>query len=76
VDAVLAVATLLGTVTLAVIAVLLLTRMIKTILELRKITTGMHVVLGWTLGQVLADPAARPSRVDGASTGGRKLGSG
>ncbi|MDX6719957.1 MAG: hypothetical protein QOJ63_2211, partial [Solirubrobacteraceae bacterium] len=45
-DAVLAVATLLGTVTLAVTAVWLLTRLIKTIVELRRITTGMHVVLG------------------------------
>jgi hypothetical protein len=75
-DAVLAVATLLGTVTLAVTAVWLLTRLIKTIVELRRITTGMHVVLGWTLGQVLSDPSAHPSRVDGASTRGRKLGSG
>jgi hypothetical protein len=75
-DAVLAVATLLGTVTLAVLAVWLLTRLIKTIVELRRITTGMHLVLGWTLGQVLGDPAIRPCRGDGASTGGRKLGSG
>jgi glycerol-3-phosphate acyltransferase PlsY len=75
-DAVLAVVTLLGTVTLAVMAVWLLTRLIKTIVELRKITTGMHVVLGWTIGQVLADPVAHPSRVDGTSAGARKLESG
>lgn len=75
-DAVLAVVTLLGTMTLAVLAVWLLTRLIKTIVELRRITTGMHVVLGWTIGQVLGDPTTGPSRVDATASGARKLESG
>jgi hypothetical protein len=76
VDAVLAVVTLVGTVTLAVMAAWLLTRLIKTIVELRKITTGMHVVLGWTIGRVLAAPASDSASVDGTAARGHTLGSG
>jgi len=71
-DAFLAVVTLLGTVTLAILAGWLLTRLIRTVAELRKITTGMHAMLGWTVGQVLADPPG----VDRAPAGGSEFGSG
>jgi hypothetical protein len=33
----------------------LLTRLVRTIVELRKITVGLNEVLGWSAGQVLAE---------------------
>jgi hypothetical protein len=41
--------------TLAVFAGVLLARMMKAILELHKVTTGLHDVMRWTLGRVAAE---------------------
>ncbi len=66
-DVAVALVSLLGAVTLAVLAARLLTRLVKTIVELRKITIGLHT-LRWALGNVAADS----SIVDGTVTNGRK----
>lgn len=44
--------------TLGVIAFLLLTRMFKTIRDLRGVTTGLNDTMRWAVGQVAAADAA------------------
>jgi len=63
---------LLGAATVAVIAVWLLTRLVRTIVELKKITTGLHT-LGWALRNL---PPADPPVAHGTVANGRRLGSG
>ncbi|MDX6681215.1 MAG: hypothetical protein QOG94_1254 [Solirubrobacteraceae bacterium] len=43
------------------VALFLLTRMFRTIVELRKVTVGLHDVLGWAAGNVLNESHARGS---------------
>jgi hypothetical protein len=62
---------LVGAATVAVVAVWLLTRLVRTIVELKKITTGL-ATLGWALRNLPADPPV----VHGIVANGRKLGSG
>lgn len=57
--------------TVAILASFLLVRLIKTMLELRKVTTGLHSVLGWALGHVLAEANSPTAVVES-----RKLGPG
>ena len=61
-DVALVLVTIAAMLTLGAFAFLLLARMLKTIRELRGITSGLHDTMRWTLGQVAADrspPAAR-----------------
>jgi hypothetical protein len=60
-DIAIAVVGLLGLVTLAV---WLLRWVVKTMVELRKMTAGLST-LGWALGQIRADPSGRGSLADG-----------
>jgi hypothetical protein len=53
-DAVLALVTIAAMVALATISGLLLTRMFKTIRDLRGITTGLNDTMRWAVGQVSA----------------------
>lgn len=47
--------------TLGVVAFMLLTRMFKTIRDLRGVTTGLHDTMRWAVGQVsAAETAGRP----------------
>jgi hypothetical protein len=48
----------------ATAAVWLLTRVFKTLIELRKMANGLNV-LGWALGQIRSDPAGQGSLADG-----------
>ncbi|MDX6678997.1 MAG: hypothetical protein QOE31_3049 [Solirubrobacteraceae bacterium] len=74
-DAALAVITITTAVTVGVISVFLITRLVKTIRDLRYITVGLNDVLGWALGNVLGE--SRDGRVvDGSVAGTRKLGPG
>ncbi|HEV7806606.1 MAG TPA: hypothetical protein VGO80_12355 [Solirubrobacteraceae bacterium] len=68
-EAALAVVTIAIAVTVGAIAVFLLTRLFKTVVELRKVTVGMHDVLGWAAGKVLDE-----SHGNGVVDGTRKLG--
>jgi hypothetical protein len=71
-DAALAVITIATATTVGVIAVFLITRMVKTIRDLRHITVGLHDVLGWAVGNVLGE-ARRASAVDATVSGTREL---
>jgi hypothetical protein len=42
----------------------LLTRVFKTIVELRKMANGLNI-LAWALGQIRSDPSGRGSLADG-----------
>lgn len=57
--------------TLGTLAVWMLTRLVRTIRELRSITTGLNDVMRWTVGQIAADP---PGRADGPAAGAPTLG--
>jgi hypothetical protein len=74
VDIALAVVTIATAVTVGVISVFLLTRLVTTIVELRRITVGLNDVLGWAVGRVLSDPCDGP--VDGRVAAAHKLGPG
>jgi hypothetical protein len=52
--------------TVAVVGSFLLVRLIRTMLELRKVTTGLNSALGWALGHVAAEASA-PGPVTGQS---------
>jgi hypothetical protein len=60
-DMVLVVVALLG---LVALAGWLFTWVVRTMVELRKVTTGLST-LGWALGQIRADPSGRGSLADG-----------
>jgi hypothetical protein len=64
-DTVLALATIAVMVSLGAVSALLLTRMFKTIRDLRGIATGLNDTLRWAVGQVAADPARRGPAADG-----------
>jgi hypothetical protein len=68
---VVAAASIVTAVTVAIVGSLLLVRLVKTMLELRKVTTGLNSVLGWALGHVLAEPSSPTAVVET-----RKLGPG
>lgn len=59
--ALLAIASMLA---LGAIAFLLLTRMLKTIRDLRGVTTGLNDTMRWAVGQVAADSARRGPAAD------------
>lgn len=63
-DAVLALATIAVMLSLGGISALLLTRMLKTIRELRGVTTGLNDTLRWAVGQVASEAA--PGRAPAA----------
>jgi hypothetical protein len=69
-DVAVAAVSILAAAMLAVIAARLLARLVKTIVELKKIATGLHT-LGWALRNLPPDPV-----VGGTVTNGRKPGSG
>jgi hypothetical protein len=58
-DTVLALAAIGAMLTLGALAFLLLTRMLKTIRDLRGVTTGLHDTMRWAVGQVAANPELR-----------------
>ncbi len=60
-DVALALLAIAAMLTLGAVAFLLLTRMIKTIRDLRGVTTGLHDTLRWAVGQVAANPASSPA---------------
>jgi len=68
-DAALAVVTIAISLSVGGLALFLLTRLFRTIVELRKITVGLHDVLGWAAGHVLGE-----SHGSGVVDGTRKLG--
>jgi hypothetical protein len=72
-DAALAFITIATAVTVGVISVFLITRLVKTIRDLRHITVGLNDVLGWAVGNVLRDPRSTNGVVDGTVAGTRKL---
>jgi hypothetical protein len=61
------VVTLLVAATLALVAIVLVTGLVTTITELRKITTGLHVLRGALTHAALADPL--PPSHDGVVDG-------
>ncbi|MEY2513564.1 MAG: hypothetical protein QOJ89_922 [bacterium] len=75
-DAALAFITIATAVTVGVIAVFLITRLAKTIRDLRHITVGLNNVLGWAVGNALREPRSSTGAVDGTVAGTRKLGPG
>ncbi len=59
-DAALALLMIAAMLMLGAIAFVLLTRMVKTIRDLRGVTTGLHDTMRWAVGQVAAaDTASR-----------------
>lgn len=66
-------------VTVALFGAVLVSRLIKTMLELRKVTTGLNSALGWALGHVAAEAnntaAAVRDRALPAGSAQQKLGS-
>jgi hypothetical protein len=74
-DIALAVVTIATAVAVGVVSVFLLTRLVRTIVELRRITVGLNDVLGWAVGRVLHVPYDGPGD-DGTATAAHKLGSG
>lgn len=59
---VVAISSILTAVTVAIVGGFLLFRLIRTMLELRKVTTGLNAALGWALGHVSAEAnAPRPA---------------
>jgi hypothetical protein len=73
-DTALALLTIAAMLTLAAIAFALLTRMFKTIRELRGVSTGLHDTMRWAVGQVAASDAGRRPAADAAVAGTRGLG--
>jgi hypothetical protein len=67
-DTVFAVLTIAVMLSIGTIAGVLLTKMFKTIRDLRGVSTGLNDTLRWAVGRVAADPAQRPSSADGAPT--------
>ncbi len=55
----LALLTIAAMVTLGALSFLLLMRMLRTIRDLRGITTGLHDTMRWAVGQVAAQPPVR-----------------
>jgi hypothetical protein len=69
-DAMLALVTIAGMVALTTISGLLLTRMFKTIRDLRGITTGLNDTMRWAIGQVSATERNGPGpAIAGRATG-------
>jgi hypothetical protein len=66
-DTVLALLTIAVMLSIGTIAGVLLTKMFRTIRDLRGVTTGLNDTLRWAVGQVAADPARRRSAGDGTS---------
>jgi glucose uptake protein GlcU len=61
-NSVVAISSIVAASTVAIIGAFLLFRLIRTMLELRKVTTGLNSALGWALGQVSAEAnASRPA---------------
>jgi hypothetical protein len=61
-NSVVAISSIVTASTVAIIGTFLLFRLIRTMLELRKVTTGLNSALGWALGHVSAEAnAARPA---------------
>ncbi len=73
-DAALALVTIAAMLALGTIAALLLTRMFKTIRDLRGVTTGLNDTMRWAIGQVSSEPAA--GRRGPAADSAAKLGQG
>jgi hypothetical protein len=63
-DTVLALVTIAVMLSIGTIAGVLLTKMFKTIRDLRGVTTGLNDTMRWAVGQVAADPANRRSAAD------------
>ncbi len=57
-NAVVAFASIATAGTVAIVGAVLLFRLIKTMMELRRVTTGLNSALGWALGHVTAEAAA------------------
>ena len=70
-DIALAVVTIATAVAVGVVSVFLLTRLVRTIVELRRITVGLNDVLGWAVGRVLHDRGQRGRGADDERGGAR-----
>ena len=74
-DMAFALLTIAAMLTLGAIAFVLLTRMFKTIRDLRGVTTGLNDTMRWAVGQVAAaDSARRGPAADAAVSSAPKLG--
>jgi hypothetical protein len=62
-DAVLALVTIAAMLGLASISALLLTRMFRTIRELRGVSAGLNDTMRWAVGQVASNPVPRGAPV-------------
>lgn len=61
-NSVVAISSIVTAATVAIFGAFLLFRLIRTMLELRKVTTGLNSALGWALGHVAAEAnAPRPA---------------
>lgn len=67
-DIALAITAIVVALALAILAACALARLIKTIIELRKVTIGLTDVLRWTVGRVSSQPSAPET---GAEDGAR-----
>jgi hypothetical protein len=65
-NSVVAISSIVTASTVAIIGTFLLFRLIRTMLELRKVTIGLNSALGWALGHVAAEASA-PGPVTGQS---------
>ena len=63
-DTIFALLTIAVMTSLGAVAFVLLTRMFKTIRELRGVTTGLNDTMRWAVGQVAAEPARPRSTAD------------
>jgi hypothetical protein len=54
-NSVVAFASIVTASTVALVGAFLLFRLIKTMMELRRVTTGLNTALGWALGHVSAE---------------------
>lgn len=59
-DAALAIASICASLTLGTIAIWMLTRLVRTIAELRGITSGLNDMLRWAAGRVVASEPSAP----------------
>lgn len=57
-NSVVAISSIVTAGTVAIVGAFLLFRLIRTMLELRKVTTGLNSALGWALGHVTAEASA------------------
>jgi hypothetical protein len=57
-NSVVAISSIVVASTVAIVGAFLLVRLIRTMLELRKVTTGLNSALGWALGHVAAEASA------------------